>query len=180
MKKLIVTLLILMAMADSGLAQSQGSGSAPTTETTASNVAYKVDFTFRELQDNKVTNTRSYSVLSDGQTQEIKMGSRVPVVTNTAAANTPSQVQYLDIGTNIKFGIHDRGDNALLTLSLESSGFALPDEANKTLERQPVIRQLRSAMSSVVVFGKPTIIATLDDPATPRRYQIEVNVNRLK
>ncbi len=71
--------------------------------------AYRLDVSFNELEDGKKLNTRHYSIdLTGGRPDEIKIGTRVPVVTancNSSSASSPSggaseQYQYLDVGTH--------------------------------------------------------------------------------
>src|SRR4051794_38520104 len=66
---------------------------------------YRLDFAFNELADGKILNVRHYSMnLTAGESNEIKIGTRVPVVstsTPNVAASLQVQYQYLDVGTNI-------------------------------------------------------------------------------
>jgi hypothetical protein len=77
--------------------------------------AYRLDFSFNELADGKTTNTRRYSInLTAGQSNEIKIGTRVPVTSGTSTVNMASQYQYLDVGTNIWAQLKEHGDELIL------------------------------------------------------------------
>src|SRR6185437_242444 len=61
--------------------------------------AYRVDFSINELQDGKKINSRHYSmILTSGDRNQIKIGTRVPVSTTPSVS---TQFQYMDVGTNI-------------------------------------------------------------------------------
>jgi hypothetical protein len=44
----------------------------------------------------------------------------------------------------------------------------------------PVLRQQRSNITSVVTPGKPTLVASMDDVVTNRRFEIEVTATKVK
>ncbi len=70
--------------------------------------------------------------------------------------------------------IHPSGDRSRTESSsvVGGTGLAAPGA--------PVIRQVRTEGDSLVTLGKPTVVATLDDVGTNRRYEIEVTVTKVK
>lgn len=44
----------------------------------------------------------------------------------------------------------------------------------------PVLRQQRVQLNVLVTLGKPTVIATMDDVVTNRRYEIEVKATKMQ
>lgn len=141
--------------------------------------AYKLDFVFREVQDGKTVNTRSYMmILEDNRNSwgEVKIGSRVPVVTGS----NPNAWQYLDVGTNINCRISNRIQRPLVPLNctVEVSSFSLPEQKPTAGGANPVINQIKSNVPAVVAEGKQTVITTIDDPNSTRRYEIALTATK--
>ena len=44
--------------------------------------------------------------------------------------------------------------------------------------RNPVIRQTKLSVDAVVELGKPTVLASIDDPLTARKLQVEATITR--
>ena len=153
---------------------------------------YRLDFSFNEVADGKTVNTRHYSMdLTAGDTNEIKIGTRVPVATGSNNPSTPAavQYQYLDIGTNIWAQLREHGDELMLavrsdvsnldTNSGDGSAGGNPAPEHR-LDLGPVIRQIKISGTTLLVTGKPIIIGTMDDPNSKRQFQLEVIVTKLK
>jgi hypothetical protein len=143
--------------------------------------AYRLDFSFNEVTDGKIVNTRHYSMdLTAGSSDEIKIGTRVPVVTS-AGPGTPQTdtFQYIDIGTNIWSQLREHGDEWMLVVRGEVS--SLDTEAgNRAGTSLPVVRQIKISGDTSLVVGKPMVIGTADDPNSKRQFQLEVTVTKLK
>jgi len=136
--------------------------------------AYKLDFSVKELEDGKVLNTRQYFMnLQTGDSNEIKIGTRVPVETGQG------QFQYMDVGTNIWCRIEERSDGIPLSVKAEISNFAIPEQSSGH-ELHPLIRQLQIRASTLAQLGKPMVVGSVDDPNSKRQFQLEVTVNKLK
>jgi hypothetical protein len=151
--------------------------------------AYRIDFAISELEDDKKINTRHYSMnLNGGDQQQIKIGSRVPVVTSSYlprnGENEPenTQFQYVDVGTNIQCRLDERGDAIGLSVHSDFSNVSSPGEQNtsKPILRQPVIRQIAINGSTLAVPGKSVVIGSVDDPNSKREFQLEATVTRLR
>src|SRR5450631_343176 len=137
--------------------------------------AYRLDFTFKELEDGKTINTRQYSMnLQAEDANEIKIGTRVPVETGEG-----HQFQYVDVGTNIWCRIGERSDGIPLSVRAEVSNFAIPEQIPGH-EAHPVIRQLQIRASTLALVGKPMVVGSVDDPNSKRQFQLEVTVSKLK
>ena len=152
-------------------------------------VSYKLQFTLNELENHKKINTRSYTmVLQEDRKGVFRVGSRVPVATgsftpggSSGTALTNTQYQYLDVGFNLDCKISGPEDNLTLDSTVDVSSFSVPPQSvEQRSVNNPVIRQARTNVTSNIVPGKPTIIATLDEMDTPRSLQIEVTATRLR
>jgi len=95
--------------------------------------------------------------------------------------------QYLDIGQNIDCRIVSENDRYLvLDTTSETSSIAPAAAGGEVpLSRSnpiipPIIRQLKSRSFGAVEFGKPTVISSLDDVSSKRRFRLEVVATRIK
>ena len=144
-------------------------------ETTSAKVvhAYRVDFSINELQDGKKTNTRHYSmILTSGDRNQVKIGTRVPVSTAQTA------FQYLDVGTNINCRIvDDGGDDLTLDVRADFTNLSSAEEQRST---QPIIRQVMLSGTTVTTPDKSVIIGAADDPNSNRQFQLEAPVTKLR
>ncbi len=146
--------------------------------------AYRLDVSFNELEDGKKLNTRHYSIdLTGGRPEDIKIGTRVPVVTancNSSSASSQSagdQYQYLDLGTHLMAQLINHGD---LHVSGDVSSLDTSTGSETSTRLGPVIRQIRIEGSTALVLGKPILIGSADDPNSKRQFQLEVTVTKLK
>jgi hypothetical protein len=141
--------------------------------------AYRIDFSIAELEDGKKINSRHYSMdLNSGDRNQIKIGTRVPVVSESLS-NKPevSQFQYLDVGTNINCRLEERGDQLALEVHADFSNLASASEQHSP---QPIIRQINISGSTLADTGKPVVIGAVDDPNSNRTFQLEATATRLK
>jgi len=149
--------------------------------------AYRVDFRINEFQDGKSVNSRQYSIdLNSGDRHELKIGTRVPVVSGSSGGNNPlaTQWQYLDVGTNIRCALREEGDATALEVHGDFSNLSTANEQQSPKSvsnlQQPIVRQVSINGSTLAALGKAIIIGSVDDPNSNRRYQLEATVTRLK
>jgi len=141
---------------------------------------YRLDFAFNELADGKIVNTRHYSMnLTAGESNEIKIGTRVPVASASSPnANAPLQYQYLDVGTNIWAQLREHGDELVLVIRSEVSNLDMSSDNEHVGGLAPVIRQIKLSGSTLLVVGKPILIGSMDDPNSKRQFQLEVTATK--
>ena len=148
--------------------------------------SYRLDFSFSEVADGKNVNSRHYSMdLNRGDSNEIKIGSRVPVATGTNSPSMPAtmQYQYLDIGTNIWAQLREHGDQLVLAVRSEVSNVDTSNDGERaggTSLLPPVVRQIKISGTTLLATGKPILIGSMDDPNSKRQFQLEVTVTKLK
>ena len=144
-------------------------------------VPYRLNFVLKEMDDGKLVNTRSYSMVLDsgaqggpGQTSgEIKAGSRVPL-------NGEKGITYMDVGVNLWARLMVKQSGALiLSNNTEVSSLAAPDMA-RSEGPGPLVRSMRSSTTCEVPVGKAFVLNELDDPTSKHRFQLEVTVTKLK
>ncbi len=147
--------------------------------------AYRLDFSFSELEGEKKINTRHYSMdLTSGQTNDIKIGSRVPVTTfvNNKDSGPGTQYQYIDVGTNINAQLRPipNSDEEELVVRSEISSLDPSPEGGSWPNVGPVIRQIKITGSTILVEGKPLMVGSMDDPTSKREFELEVTVTKLR
>ena len=143
---------------------------------------YRLDFAFNEMADAKVVNTRRYSMnLTAGESNEIKIGARVPVSSASSAGADIVEWQYLDVGTNIWAQLREHGDELILAVRSDVSNLDTSNQSEYVKgPNHPIIRQIKISGSTLLTVGKPILIGSMDDPSSKRQFQLEVMVTKLK
>lgn len=142
---------------------------------------YRLDFAFKEMADGKIVNTRHYSLnLVAGDSNEIKIGTRVPVVSASSPGSSVSQWQYLDVGTNIWAQLREHGDECMLVVRADVSNLDTSNDSEHAGGSMPIVRQIKISGSTLLVVGKPIVIGSTDDPNSKRQFQLEVTVTKLR
>jgi len=115
---------------------------------------YKLEYVFSEVQD----------------------GKRI----NATSSKEGNQIQYLDIGVNIDCRVEQELESGItLFTNVETSSLAHePPGENRT--DNPVIRQVRYQVDSVVPLGKSTLLGSADEVDGTRRLQIEVTATKVR
>ncbi len=145
--------------------------------------SYRLDFSFNEVLDGKTVNVRRYTMnLTGGNSDEIKIGTRVPVAVgltpSSGGSPTPS-FQYLDIGTNLWSQIREHGDELMLVVRGDVSNLDV-DSGEHAGVSAPVVRQIKISGDTLLVVGKPILIGSADDPNSKRQFQLEVTASKLR
>lgn len=131
---------------------------------------YRVQFAIHESENGQRVNTRNYmQLVEEGGRCRSRAGASIPITVG-------AQVQYMDVGFNLDCELSERDDLVRMELSLEISSFAQDQE---TKER-PVVRRIRSEVNTALVPGKPTVVSSIDDTASKRRYELEVTATKVK
>jgi hypothetical protein len=143
---------------------------------------YRLDFSFNELADGKIVNTRHYSLnLTTNDSNEIKIGTRVPVLTGAPVGpGGNTQFEYIDLGTNIWAQVREHGDELVLAVRSEVSNLDMNSDSGHGKDLPPVVRQIKLSGATLLVLGKPIIIGSMDDPSSKRQFQLEVTVTKLR
>ena len=102
---------------------------------------------------------------NDGKGGVFKVGDRVPVMTGT-------QTTYVDVGMNIDTHLHEVNGKVLLNSSIDMS-------TARAGGASPTIAQTRVSIYATVTPGTPTLVASIDDPATQHKLDVEATVTRL-
>jgi hypothetical protein len=172
MKKYMWMAVLCIALAAVASAQQKEEAAAPKNLR-----SYKVEYQLVETQDGKPVNTRHYTLLMEEEERNgysrgsLRVGTRVPV--NVGAKDGQPSVQYMDVGLNIDCKLKPRSaDKISVESSLELSNFI----SDPMTGGNPVMRSNRGTVTSQVVVGKKTVVATYDDINSTRSTTVEVTV----
>ncbi len=136
---------------------------------------YRLDYVVRELDGDKVLNSRTYNVSEkSGEWNRLRVGSRVPVQMGE------NQVQYQDVGINIDSRLDQLESESLLSTTFESSSVVETGSGFQTLSGRPIIRQVRFTSTVILTPGRPIMVGKLDDVATNRHYEVEVTATKVR
>jgi len=142
---------------------------------------YKVDFTIRDTGDAGGKTGRKYSLMVNrGVKTVFKVGNRVPVATGGTSGGTlvNTQFTYIDVGMNIDCVVAESGSRFDLHADLDISTAVMPDKNSSSLQN-PTISQIKLNLDTTVAQGKPTIVASFDDPVTSRKFDIDVAIAKM-
>lgn len=159
----LVTVALCAAMA----AQEQ-KGEARTAEAKSAQKAvswYKVELALHELEGGKRINTRNYTLMiaDNAKRVELRIGSRMV------------QGSPVDVGLNAVCVARELDGQLSLWASVDWSNFT-PSEQAGNAQLPPVVRQSRTEGEVAITLGKPTLVSSVDDVVSKRRYQVEVTV----
>jgi hypothetical protein len=146
---------------------------------------YKIEINFRDANESGAMADRRYAMLvSDSKKAVFKAGSRSPVVTGSTlppatGATAGTQFAYLDIGVNIECTLRATGNRVTIHAAFELSSLA-PNDSPPAVAgvRNPTVRQTRLELETTVELGKPAVVASIDDPATARKLEVEATVTK--
>ena len=158
-----------------------GPGLAVYAQDTRDISSYKVDFTIRDTGDAGGKTGRKYSLLVNrGVKTVFKVGNRVPVATGGTSGGTlvNTQFTYIDVGLNIECTVNEIGPKFDVHADLDISTAVMPDKSPNPANA-PTISQIKLNLDTTVVAGKPTLVASFDDPVTSRKFDLDVTITKM-
>lgn len=173
MRKLMRNSLIVVATLALVVAAAAAAQEAPAEKTPKPVSVYRVDFAIHESENGQRVNTRNYTMLLEaGGDGSIRTGSSVPVPVGE------KQFNYVDVGVNLDCKLKERESRVALKIVLEISDIASRQES-ESLSRT-IIRRNRSQVQTAIPPGKPTVVSTVEDAVSKRRYELEVTATKVK
>ncbi|MFZ3341504.1 MAG: hypothetical protein WA609_15475 [Terriglobales bacterium] len=183
----LLGMLVMLALASQGVAQGDKKTDNPESAAQNGNTAvkkplnvYRLDFALSEFVDGKKVNTRSYTVTArEDEMNKLRSGTRYPIATTTVEKNE-TQYQYLDVGVSIDCRVVERGAYLELNAVVDSSVIEGADAHAATYPSiGPVIGQMKSDIRSLIRPGTPTMVTSMEDPASKRRFQLDVTATKM-
>ena len=133
---------------------------------------YRLTYTMTERDGGKTIGVQHFSiVVASGSKTDLKLGSRVPVGTNSSAQG-PNEVTYLDVGQEIEASLDGYFDGVRLRTRVVQSSIA--EQRSGIGTQDPIIRQTTLEGTSTLVQGKPLVLGSLDVPGSTRHQEVEV------
>lgn len=176
----LITLVLLAATAAFAQEKKEDNKPAARNDFAWARSPYRLDFAIKELDDGKVVNSRSYSMVMQSAEERgrsygsVNGGSRVPITT-TSKEGQPTTT-YMNVGVNIDSQLYVlENGNLLLGANVEVSSLAGTQSMSN-----PILRSIKSNTTSEVSAGKTTQVAVVDDPTSNHRFQIEVTATKLR
>jgi len=150
---------------------------------------YRVEFRIRDGSDAAAKSVRRYTMLIESTGHgSLKIGERVPVASGSfqsgagGAGVNPlvnTQFNYLDVGVNIEAKITRQDDKVAIVATLDMSTLVEhKQQSGSAVLPNPTVAQVRIAVNSLVPVGKPTLVASIDDPVTQHRFDVEALVTK--
>lgn len=156
---------------------------------------FHLNFVVKEVEDGKVTNSRSYSTIiavhrpgsNKRDSGSLRSGYRVSIATGSfgsplsgggTAPITQTQYQYIDVGVSIDVENPLEFQNQL-ALDLRCDVTNSPGGVD-TNAQNPIIRQVRWNSSLIVPIGKPTTVFSSDDVSSKKTLQLELTATPIR
>jgi hypothetical protein len=150
---------------------------------------YKVEFNIGDGKDAASRSDRRYTMLIDESGRGVfRVGNRVPVASGSfqpgvgGAGVSPlvnTQYTYLDVGVNIECRVRDVGNRIGLRGSVDLSTVVQPTPREASVQPNPTVGQTKVEIEATLELGKPTVVASVDDPVNMRQLAIQATVTRV-
>lgn len=191
-----ILIVILFALVAAGAIQAQRSpdsqeeesrrsapqGSNPAAASTLPAEFYRLDFAIREMEESKDVDTRHYSLfVQAGALEQTTMtaGSEVPYPSSASSnpQGTVKNISYRSVGVSIycTVSLKEGESNLRLFMTLNISD-ALPPEKGTDLT---AFRKVTLKAQALLTPGKPTLVGSVEDPASRHRFQVDVTATKL-
>jgi len=145
---------------------------------------YRVEFNIHDG-----SSSRRYVMMIEGNDKGVmKLGQKVPYATGSfhptsatdgASPLVATQFSYADVGVNIDCRLNELNGKVQMKASLEISTVVPHDKGAQQIIPSPTIGQLRMDVNGVLNLGKPTMVASIDDPVTLRKFDVETTVTKM-
>lgn len=149
----------------------------------ASSPVLRIEVNLHEGNDPAAKTGRRYTLqVEDSHRGTFHAGARIPVATGSSQAGSQNLVNtqwtYVDAGVNIDCTAHESAGKVTFHGNLDLSSMVKSDPSVGNAPG-PTITQTKVELDTTLDLGKPTVIASIDDPATSHRLQVEVTVTRV-
>lgn len=137
---------------------------------------YRVSYKVNEMENGKISNSRSYKLMvRAGTTATVRIGSRVPY---SAGGKEIGSIQYQDVGMNIDCRVRNEEGNVVVHTKVAM--MSLGGRAEASSQPYRVFGQFQVENNTVITLGKQEFVGSADEVGSNRSYVIEVMVTRAK
>ena len=140
---------------------------------------YHLSFVVQELDNERVINSRSYSmIVSEMGQSSIRAGEKVPYSSTTAPS---TQWQQIDVGVNIDCrGLKATDNGVSLNIKADISSVVESHGTNSPPASPPIIRNNQWESNVVLPLKRPSVLFSSDDPASKRRMQLQLTITPIR
>lgn len=132
---------------------------------------YKVDFQIRE---DGVAKPRRYTIMTDSTGQgRFRVGTKVAYATALSPTGVPTSYSYMDIGVSINVRVRP---GATGKVALNADVEITSVQAQEKMAPNPSVSNVRTDINAQVTPKKPTLMASIEDPSTSKKFDVEVTV----
>ncbi len=193
---------VLLVLCAPLLVRAQGTKApeAPDNATAETPMPVKLQVVLSEYDGTKKIANLSYTipllvpgVKPGGAYSTVRIGVKVPVTTADAKTGA-SEIQYIDVGTNIDARVAQADDGKYrVDLKVDRSSLYVTarDQDGKIVGKewsdgeappsnQPLVRQYRGDVGMILREGQPTEGTVATDPLTGHVFKVEVTLNAVK
>jgi hypothetical protein len=155
-----------------------------------SGAVYKVEYRIHDGSDAAAKAGRRYTILIDSSGRgTFHVGERIPVATgsfqsgpNGVGVNpvVNTQFNYLDVGVSIETKLGEVNGKVELSSNLDLSTISEHKaQPGSPVISAPTVAQMKIVVDALVPPGKPTLVASIDDPVTQRKVEVEALVTKI-
>lgn len=175
----LVGLISLPCLAQIGPSSPENKPLAQQTVEGAPKTFYQLSFVVQELENERVINTRSYSMIVHGtERSSIRAGEKVPF-SSTSGANT--RWEQIDVGVNIDCRqLEVTGNRVSLDVKAEISSVMENSKADSPPPSLPIIRNNQWESQVIVPIKQTSVLFSSDDPASKSTMRLQLTVTPIK
>ena len=138
--------------------------------TPQSHHVYRLDYLVSVTEVGKAASTSRYTMsVGENEHGELRAGANVPL--SSSSSTSPRQ----DVGLLLRCQVARAGEDLIMHQITEISG---TDDRGEQGPR--TIRKVTMNDDAVATLGTPTVIASVEEPATRARYEVTVTATKLR
>jgi len=139
---------------------------------------YKVEFHIRDGSDASAKGGRRYTIWIDALGQgSFHLDDRVPVTTGFSPGGGPAQFTYYDTGVSIDTKLYEQDTKVGLNGTIDMT--VLSHRADGAATSNPTVSHIKLSIHAMVTPNKPSLVASIDDPVAPRKFDVEALVTKV-
>lgn len=136
---------------------------------------YKVDFQIRE---DGAAKPRRYTILTDSAGQgRFRVGTKVAYATALSPTGVPTSYSYMDIGVSINVRARPA---AAGKVAMNADVEITSVQAQEKMAPNPSVSNVRTDINAQITPKKPTLVASIEDPSTSKKFDVEVTVTPIE
>ncbi len=113
-------------------------------------------------------------VARNNQKSTFRVDDKIPYATGSGPQ--AAQYSYLETGVNIDCVAPELNERVALFAEVDLSA---PGPRSTTGGPNPSVAQTRFVINTVLGLGRPTLVASFDDPVTTRKLDVEATVSKV-